>query len=136
MTELKTKGNLTYRCVYRAVWFTQRTRRIFEDETLRNDLQLLLWEATNALSVDVISCEILPDGVDIRIGFDPRRPLHKTIKDIKNKTAGGLKARHPELKRRMSSIWTYKYLASTEGALTEEEIAEYHGQCAPANKKK
>jgi putative transposase len=73
---------------------------------------------------DVVELAIQPDHVHLFVRVWPSDSAANVIKEIKGATSGELRLRHPQLKR-LPSMWTRSYFASTAGNVSSEIIQKY-----------
>lgn len=124
---MKTAWKITYRFINRVIWSTQYKREILINE-IKQTLEDTLREIAEKEEVEILNLDIYAYYVDITIECDPRKSLHKVIKSMKQGTAAALKEKHPELIKKMSAIWSGKYITSSEGHMTKSEIADFLGK--------
>ena len=88
-------------------------------------LKEILYEIAEEKEIDIKSLEVMSDHVHMFIEFDPRRSLHKVIKDFKGISAHILRSEFPELRSKLPTLWTRSYFSSTVGSISEEAIKKY-----------
>lgn len=88
-------------------------------------LKEILHDIANKHEIDIKELEIMPDHVHMFIEFDPRKSLHKVIKDFKGISSRILREEFPSLKSKLPSLWTRSYFSTTIGSVSEEAIALY-----------
>ena len=67
----------------------------------------------------------MSDHVHLFIEFDPRRVLHKIVKDMKGISSRKLREEFPHLKSQMPTLWTRSYFSCTVGHISEATIQRY-----------
>lgn len=88
-------------------------------------LKEIILEVASMHETNVLSMEVMPDHVHLFIEFDPRRMLHKIIKDMKGISSRKLREEFPHLKKRLPTLWTKTYFPCTVGHISEATIKRY-----------
>jgi putative transposase len=65
-----------------------------------------------------------PDYVHLFVCVFPTNAASEVIKEVKGFTAHELRGKYPDLKR-LPSLWTRSYFASTAGLVSRETIQRY-----------
>ena len=108
---------------YHLVWIPRRRRKVLVDK-VKNRLDALLREKAKELSIEVIALEINPDHVHLFVNTVPNLAVHQVAFRFKGYTSRMLRREFPHLKR-MPSMWTSSYFASTAGNVSSETIRKY-----------
>jgi putative transposase len=88
-------------------------------------LKELLEEKTKELGVEILESEIMPDHVHLLLDTKPTEAIGTVIGRLKGYTSKYLRAEFPELKRRLPTLWTNSYFASTVGGVTLSVLKKY-----------
>ena len=108
---------------YHLVWIPRRRRKVLVDK-VKNRLDALLREKAKELSIEVIALEINPDHVHLFVNAVPNLAVHQVAFRFKGYTSRMLRREFLHLKR-MPSMWTSSYFASTAGNVSSETIRKY-----------
>ena len=108
---------------YHLVWISRRRRKVLVDK-VKNRLDALLREKAKELSIEVIALEINPDHVHLFVNAVPNLAVHQVAFRLKGYASRILRREFPHLKR-MPSMWTSSYFASTAGNVSSETIRKY-----------
>lgn len=118
------ENGVEYSCYYHVVWCTKYRRPVLLgeiDKILASNI-----ETTCEINgIELVSMEIMPDSVHLVVGCSPRLGIHKAVKRLKAESYGVLKEAHPELKSRLPTLWTNKYLVVTVGGMTKETVDRF-----------
>lgn len=92
-----------------------------------DDLSETFYQIAEEKEITIKSLDIMPDHVHMFIEFDPRRILHKVIKDFNFKGISSriLREKHPTLKSRLPTLWTRSYFSCSVGYISEKTIRSY-----------
>lgn len=78
---------------------------------------------------ETLKLTIQPDHVHLVVRVFPTNAAAAVVKEIKAFTSHELRLKYPDLKRRLPSLWTRSYFASTAKAITQDTIKDYiHAQ--------
>jgi putative transposase len=105
------------------VWIPRRRRKVLV-ERVKIRLNELILQKTNELGVDILAIEIMPDHVHLFVNTVPNMSIQQLMFRIKGFTSRILRQEFPHLKR-MPSMWTSSYFASTAGNVSSETIRKY-----------
>ncbi len=117
-------NEITFNCVYHVVWCTQYKRPVL-DKVISKTVMEALKDIAAANDYGIDNLAVYPDHVELVIKLNPKKSIHSAVKILKNKSASAIGCEHPEIKKISSSIWTRKYIVSTEGILTRTEIKDF-----------
>lgn len=67
----------------------------------------------------------MPDHVHLLVGYDPQFGIHRLVKYLKGTSSQYLRQEFLQLKRRLPSLWTNRYLVATTGGVTLETLKRY-----------
>ncbi len=68
---------------------------------------------------------VQPDHVYLFVRVFPTNAAADVVKEIKAFTSHELRLKFPELKRRLPSLWTRSYFASTSDKISDDDIQHY-----------
>ena len=110
--------------LYHLVFCPKRRKSVLVGSTAKECERLILekcvqnnWQALN-LSVE-------PDYVHLFVRVFPTNAAADVVKELKAHTSHELRLKFPELKRRLPSLWTRSYLASTADKVSKDVIQQY-----------
>ncbi|MBO5551222.1 MAG: IS200/IS605 family transposase [Lachnospiraceae bacterium] len=124
MDDYTHKSGIVYKNQFHIIFCPKYRRRVLVDGV---DVRLkeLIYEITAEQDITIKALEIMPDHVHLFIEFDPRKVLHKIIKDIKGRTSKILRQEFPWLRSRIPSLWTRSYFSCSVGHVNEATIQKY-----------
>jgi len=108
---------------YHLIWIPRRRRKVLVDK-VKDRLDELLKEKASELGIEIIALEINPDHVHIFVNAMPDLAIHQVAFRLKGFTSRILRQEFPHL-RKMPSMWTSSYFASTAGNVSSETIRKY-----------
>lgn len=124
MNKYKRTKTFVYKNQFHIIFCPKYRRKVLVGE-IETRLYEILFYIANKNDIEIKALEIMPDYVHMFIEFDPRKSLHKVIKDFKSISSGILRKEFPELKSKLPSLWTRSYFSSTVGSVTEETVKKY-----------
>lgn len=124
MDDYTHKSGIVYKNQFHIIFCPKYRRKVLIDGV---DVRLkeLIYEIAAEQDITIKALEIMPDHVHLFIEFDPRKVLHKSIKDIKGRTSKILRQEFPWLKSRIPSLWTRSYFSCSVGHVNEATIQKY-----------
>lgn len=139
MQEIKTNGNVAYRCYYHVVWCSKYRRKVITslDSRLSNPpidgdpgavderLDQIIREVCAETGSEVVELEVMPDHVHLLVECDPQFGITKLVRLIKGRSSRLLRQEFPSLKRRIPTLWTNSYFVATTGGANLETIKRY-----------
>ena len=87
-------------------------------------LEALLREKAGELGLEIIALVINPDHVHLFVNARPEIAIHQVAFRLKGYTSRVLRQEFPHL-RKMPSMWTSAYFASTAGNISNETVRRY-----------
>jgi putative transposase len=108
---------------YHLVWIPRRRRKVLIDK-VKVRLEELICQKAVELNIGVIALEVMPDHVHLFVNTIPDISIQQIVFRIKGFTSRILRQEFPHLKR-MPSMWTSSYFASTAGNVSSETIRKY-----------
>jgi putative transposase len=88
-------------------------------------LKELLETKAQELKVEILEMEIMPDHVHLVLDTKPTEAIGTVIGRLKGYSSRHLRNEFPELKRRLPTLWTNSYFASTVGGVTLSVLKQY-----------
>jgi putative transposase len=108
---------------YHLIWIPRRRRRVLV-EAVADRLEGLLAEKAEELEVGIECLAIKPDHLHMFVNAPPSIAVSQLVYRFKGYTARVLRQEFPHL-RKMPSMWTTAYFASTAGRVSEATIQKY-----------
>ena len=109
---------------YHFAWCTKYRRKV-----ITPDIEFRLREVINDIAQkehwEIIALETMPDHVHLFIKTSPRIAPSNVIAKINGRTSRLLRSEFPELKRKLSTLWTRSYFVSTYGNVSSDTIKKY-----------
>lgn len=124
MDKYKRTRTLVYKNQFHIIFCPKYRRKVLVGK-IEIRLREILFDIADKNDIEIKALEIMPDHVHMFVEFDPRKSLHKVVKDFKGISSGILRSEFPELKSKLPSLWTRSYFSSTVGSITEETIKKY-----------
>ena len=108
---------------YHLIWIPRRRRKVLV-EAVADRLQALLCEKAEELCVEIERLAIRPDHLHMFVNAPPSLAVSQLVYRFKGYTSRILRREFPHL-RKMPSMWTTAYFASTAGRVSEATIQKY-----------
>ena len=108
---------------YHIIWIPRRRRKVLVG-AVADRLEVLLKEKCEELGIAIERLAIQPDHLHLFLAAPPTLSISQIAFRLKGFTARRLRQEFPLLKR-MPSMWTTSYFASTAGAVSQEVIQKY-----------
>ena len=118
----RNKGSLTL-IRYHVIWIPRRRRKVLVGDVAKRLIALLREKATE-IDVQIIHLAVEPDYLHLFLDCPPHLAIRQIVFRLKGYTSRILRKEFEPL-RRMPSMWTTSYFASTAGAVSEQTIAQY-----------
>jgi putative transposase len=109
--------------VYHLIWCPKRRKAVLVG-TVAQECERLIRAKCEQLGWTILEGAVQPDHVHLLVRVFPTNAASEVIKEVKGFTAHELRAKYPHLKR-LPSLWTRSYFASTEGSVSQETIQRY-----------
>jgi len=122
--ELKTHNTIAYNCHYHVVFCPKYRRKVLVNG-VDERLKTILIETIEKWGQELVELEVMPDHVHLLVGCDPQFGIHRLVKYLKGTSSRYLRQEFPQLKRRLSSVWTNSYFVATTGGITLETLKRY-----------
>jgi putative transposase len=108
---------------YHLIWCPKRRKPVLTGP-IAKDCKALIEAKCKELGWHVEELAIQPDHVHLFVRVWPSDSAADVLKAVKGVTSFELRRKYPEL-RRMPSMWTRSYFASTVGSMSQETIRRY-----------
>ena len=109
--------------VYHLVWCPKRRKSVLTG-AVAQDFRTLISEKCAQKGWQILEFAINPDHVHLFVRVWPTDAAADVVKECKGATSRCLRERHPQLKK-LPSLWTRSYFASTAGSVSAETIQAY-----------
>jgi putative transposase len=120
----KSQRNVVYSCKYHIIFCPKYRRKVLIDG-VDSRLKEIITDVANALRVDVLDMEVLPDHVHLLCAIDPQLGVHKFVKRLKGRSSRLLRQEFSALRSRLPTWWTNSYLVATVGGAPLAVIKQY-----------
>ena len=108
---------------YHIIWIPRRRRRVLGGKVAQR-LEALLREKAAQLDVEIEHLAIQPDHLHLFVCAPPSLAVSQIVFRLKGYTSRILRQEFAHL-RRMPSMWTTAYFATTAGNVSQETIQRY-----------
>ena len=122
--QFKRNNNVVYSCKYHVVFCPKYRREVLVD-SIAERLKQIVHETADELRCEVIELEVMPDHVHLLCEVDPQFGIHTFVKRLKGRSSRLLRQEFPQLKSRLPTLWTHRYLVSTVGGAPLQMIKQY-----------
>jgi putative transposase len=112
-----------YLIVYHLIWCPKRRKAVLVG-TVAPECERLIRAKCEQLGWTILEVAVQQDHVHLFVQVFPTNAASEVIKEVKGFTAHELRAKYPDLKR-LPSLWTRSYFASTAGDVSQETIQRY-----------
>ena len=109
--------------VYHIIWCPRRRKPVLVGDVSKECEQIIREKAT-VMGWEVLELSIQPDHIHLFIRTWPSDSASDVVKECKGATSRILRGHFPVL-RRLPSLWTRSYFASTAGNVSSETIKRY-----------
>ena len=109
--------------VYYLIWCPKRRKPVLTGKVAA-DCRALIEAKCSEHAWHVEELAIQPDHVHLFVRVWPTNSAAEVRKEVKGVTSRVLRERHPHLKK-LPSLWTRSYFASTTGNVSQETIRRY-----------
>jgi putative transposase len=123
MEQFKSNNNVVFDCKYHVIFCPKYRKKVLVG-SIEEDLKRLLHEKAEALRVEIIEMEVMPDHVHLCLSCDPQFGIHRVVKHLKGYTSHALRKTHPVLLK-MPSLWTNSYFVATVGSAPLAVLKQY-----------
>jgi putative transposase len=105
------------------IWCPKRRKAVLVG-TVAPECERLIRAKCEQLGWTILEVAVQQDHVHLFVQVFPTNAASEVIKEVKGFTAHELRAKYPDLKR-LPSLWTRSYFASTAGDVSQETIQRY-----------
>lgn len=109
--------------VYHLIWCPKRRKSVLVGQVAR-DCRALIEAKLKERGWECIELAIEPDHVNLFVRAWPTTAAYEIVKACKGITSHDLRNKHKHL-RRLPSLWTRSYFASTAGNVSAETVKRY-----------
>ena len=109
--------------VYHLIWCPKRRKAVLVGDVAK-DCRKLIEAKCAEQGWHIEQLAIQPDHVHLFVRVWPSDSATDVLKAVKGVTSHELRRKHPQL-RRLPSLWTRSYFASTAGNVSQETIRRY-----------
>jgi putative transposase len=110
--------------VYHLVWTPKRRKPILIGPVAK-DCKTLVERKCAERGWKILELAVQPDHIHLFVQVYPSDSAAEVIKECKGLTSHELRAKYPDLKRKLPSLWTRSYFAATAGNVSSETIKRY-----------
>lgn len=110
--------------VYHLIWSPKRRKSVLVDD-VAVDCRRLIEQKCEEKGWKVLKLAVQPDHVHLFVQAYPEISSAYIVKECKGITAHELRAKYPDLKTKLPSLWTRSYFAATAGNVSAESIQHY-----------
>lgn len=109
--------------VYHLIWCPKRRKPVLTGPVAK-DCRALIESKCTSQGWSVLELAIQPDHVHLFVRVWPTTAAAEVVKEVKGLTSHDLREKYPQL-RKLPSLWTRSYFASTAGNVSAETIQRY-----------
>lgn len=110
--------------VFHLVW-TPKRRKAFLVGDIAKDCKTLIENKCQQRGWTILQLAVQPDHIHLFVRAWPETSASQIVKECKGLTSHELRAKYPELKRRLPSLWTRSFFSATAGNVSQETIQKY-----------
>lgn len=121
--EYQRDENRVHLIVYHLVWTPKRRKAVLVGD-IATDCEALIRQKCDEQGWTVVELAIQPDHVHLFVRAFPTTPAADIVGQCKGLTSHELRKKYPVL-RKLPSMWTRSYFASTAGNVSSETIKRY-----------
>jgi putative transposase len=122
--EYKSNLNVVYSCKYHVVWCPKYRRKVLVGD-VASRLKEIIKHVVEEKRAELLELEVMPDHVHLLVEVDPQFGIHKLIKLVKGRSSRLLRQEFLVLRKRLPTLWTNSYFASTVGGAPLKVIKQY-----------
>lgn len=109
--------------IYHLVWTPKRRKAVLRGAIAR-DCRSLIEQKCAEQGWEIIELAIQPDHIHLFVRVNPSVAAAEVVKECKGVTSFRLRRQYAVL-RRLDSLWTRSYFASTAGNVSSETVKRY-----------
>lgn len=110
--------------VYHLIWCPKRRKKILVGD-LKDACDRLIREKCDEKGWQLLELAIQPDHIHLFIRVWPSNSASEVVRHCKGITSRYLRQHFPEITRKLPSLWTRSFFASTAGNVSSETIQRY-----------
>jgi len=110
--------------VYHLVWTPKRRKAILVG-SVADDCRALIKRKCEERGWAILQLAVQPDHVHLFVRAWPETSASEIVRQCKGLTSRELRAKYPDLKRRLPSLWTRSFFSATAGNVSQETIQKY-----------
>ncbi|MCB9640546.1 MAG: IS200/IS605 family transposase [Myxococcales bacterium] len=110
--------------VYHLIWCPKRRKKVLCGD-VKTHCESLLRELCIQKGWEVLELAIQPDHIHFFVRVWPTDSAADVVRLCKGVTSRTLRERYPALLKKLPSLWTRSYFASTAGNVSKETIQRY-----------
>jgi putative transposase len=110
--------------VYHLVWTPKRRKAILIGQVAK-DCKALIERKCTERAWKILELAVQPDHIHLFVQVFPSDSAAEVIKECKGITSHELRAKYPDLKNKLPSLWTRSYFAASAGHVSSETIKRY-----------
>lgn len=122
MTYRLSENRIRHACRYHVVWCPTFRRPVLAEPIINTRVRELVEEVCQEKEITVLELDIGPNYVYLHADMPPMDAVNNMVRSIKRRTASTLHKEFPQLRSRLSSLWTLHYFISTEQEKPVDEI--------------
>lgn len=123
--EYRSTHNTVYACQYHVVFCPKYRRKVLVEGVDTRFKELASEALEDVDGAEILEMEVMSDHVHLLLEVAPHIALNSVVKRIKAVSSRVLRAEFPWLKKRIPTLWTNSYFASTVGGAPLEAVQEY-----------
>ncbi|MFL5625288.1 MAG: IS200/IS605 family transposase [Ktedonobacteraceae bacterium] len=109
--------------IYHLIWCPRRRKPVLVGE-VKERCEQLIREKCETKGWTILTLAVQPDHIHLFVRCYPSDSASEIVKECKGATAFFLRKEFPNL-RKLPSMWTRSYFASTAGNVSQETIQKY-----------
>jgi putative transposase len=110
--------------VYHLVWTPKRRKAILIGQVAK-DCKALIERKCTERAWKILELAVQPDHIHLFVRVFPSDSAAEVVKECKGITSHELRAKYPDLKSKLPSLWTRSYFAASAGNVSSETIKRY-----------
>ena len=110
--------------VYHLIWIPKRRKPVLTGP-IAADCRKLIEQRCSEKGWSVLELAIQPDHVHLFVQVWPTDSAAEVVKECKGLTAYELRKKYPAILKKLPSLWTRSYFASTAGNVSAATIQHY-----------
>ena len=124
MPEYETNRGAAYSLGYHLVWCPKYRRPVLVGPVAAR-LRELIGQKCDEHGWSIVALEVMPDHVHLFVKADPEASPSYLANQFKGMSSRVLRQEFPALKKRLPTLWSRSYFASTVGSVSAATIKRY-----------